>query len=276
MNRRLYRSGILFAVAILALTVSIFAQRSQREEGRPIRGAGLPGSIRVLASNGVRAALQDLIPQWERAVGRPLTVEFNTSAATKRTIEANEPFDVTVLTTDVIDSLAKEGKLAAHGQATIGRIGVGVGVIARSAKPDIHTADTIKQTLLNAKSMTWGEEGASRPAIDRMIAGLGIAARLKAKVRLTNNVDESMELVRSGQADLVITLISEILPAAGVDFLGPLPPKFQAYVTFATGISAASRTMDAAQAAVKFITGSTVAPKFKANGIEPYPFSSSK
>jgi len=254
MKRRLHWSGILFTVAVLAVSVSSFSQREP---------------LRVLASNGVRAALQDLIPQWERAVGRPLMVEFDPSAAIKRKIEANEPFDVTVLTTDVLDSLAQEGKLAAHGRGKIGRIGVGVGVVAGTAKPDIRTADAIKQELLNAKSMTWGEEGASRPAIDRMINELGVADRLKPKVRLTKNVDQSMELVRTGQADLVITLISEILPAKGVEFAGPLPPKFQDYVTFAAGIGAASKNMDAAQAAVKFITGSTVAPAFKAKGIEP-------
>jgi molybdate transport system substrate-binding protein len=264
MKQRLY---ILFAVAALAATVSLFAQHGQGEERRPIR---------VLASNGVRAALQDLIPQWERAIGRPLSVEFNTSAATKRAIEAVEPFDVTVLTTDVIDSLVKEGKLAARGSSGIGRIGVGIGVIAGAAKPEIRTADAMKQTLLNAKSMTWGEEGASRPAIDRMINALGIADRLRPKVRLTKNVDQSMELVRTRQADLVITLISEILPAVGIDFVGPLPPKYQDYVTFAAGISAASKNVDAAQVAVKFISGSTAAAIFKAKGIEPYPFSSSK
>src|SRR5438093_13427670 len=108
--------------------------------------------------------------------------------------------------------------------------------------------------------MTWGEEGASRPAIDRMINELGVADRLKPKVRLTKNVDQSMELVRTGQADLVITLISEILPAKGVAFAGPLPPTFQDYVTFAAEISAASTNMDAAHARVQFITWSTARP----------------
>src|SRR5438128_7963793 len=241
MKRRLYWSGILFTVAVLAVSVSSFSQREP---------------LRVLASNGVRAALQDLIPQWERAIGRPLTVQFDPSAAIKRKIEANEPFDVTVLTTDVLDSLAQEGKLAAHGRGKIGRIGVGVGVVAGTAKPGIRTADASNQELLNAKSMTWGEEGASRPAIDRMINELGVADRLKTKVKFTKNVDQSMELVRTRQADLVITLISEILPAKGVDFVGPLPSKFQDYVTFATGVNAASKNMDAAQVAVNFITGS--------------------
>jgi molybdate transport system substrate-binding protein len=255
--KRWYQSGVFFTVAVLAVSVSTLSQGAQE------------GPIRVLASNGVRAALQDLIPQWERAAGRPLMVQFDPSAAIKRRIEANEPFDVTVLTTDVIDSLTKEGKLTAHARSEIGHIGVGVGVIAGAAKPDIRSADAIKKTLLDAKSMTYGEEGASRPAIDKMLAVLGIADRIQTKARLTKNVDESMELVRNGKANLVITLISEILPAKGVDYVGPLPPQFQNYVTFATGISAASKNMDAAQAAVKFITGSAVAPAFKAKGIEP-------
>src|SRR5207244_9146611 len=106
----------------------------------------------------------------------------------------------------------------------VGRIGVGGGVIAGAAKPDIHTADASKQALLDAKSVTYGEEGASRPAIDRMIDDLGIGDRLKTKVRLTKNVDQSMELLRTGQADLVITLISEILPVKDVELVGPLPP----------------------------------------------------
>src|SRR5205823_1125834 len=153
--------------------------------------------------------------------------EFDPSAAIKRKIEANEPFDVTVLTTDVIDSLAKEGKLTTQGRSGVGRIGVGVGVVRGAAKPDIKTPEGIKQVLLNAKSVTWGLEGASRPAIDKMVQAFGIADQLKSKVRLTRNVDESMDLVRSGQADFVITLISEILPAKGVDYAGPLAQKFQ-------------------------------------------------
>src|SRR5437867_6982415 len=76
----------------------------------------------------------------------------------------------------------------------------------------MHSCPTRRSSDL-AKGMTWGLEGASRPAIDKMVQEFGIADRIKTKVRLTKNVDESMDLVRSGQADLVITLISEILPA---------------------------------------------------------------
>ena len=226
--------------------------------------------IRVLASNGVRAVLKDLIPQCERAVGRPLAVEFALSASIKRRIESNESFDVAILASDVIDALIKEAKLAPRSRAEIGRSGVGVGIRAGAAKPDIGTPEAMKQTLSNSKGVTYAEEGASRPVIDKMVQDLGLADRLKAKTKLSKSTDQSMELLFAGQADIVMTLISEILPVKGAELVGPLPSKFQDYVTFSTAISAGSKNVEAAQALVKFITGPTVAPAFKAKGIEPH------
>ena len=226
--------------------------------------------VRVLASNGVRAVLKDLIPQCERAVGRPLAVEFALSASIKRRIEDNESFDVTILASDVIDALIKEGRLAPRSRAGIGRSGVGVGIRAGAAKPDISIPEAMKQTLLNAKTVTYAEEGASRPVIDKMVQDLGIADRLKPKTKLSKSTDQSMELLFAGQADIVMTLISEILPVKGAELVGPLPAKFQDYVTFSTAISAGSKNVEAAQALIKFITGPAAASAFKAKGIEPH------
>ena len=231
-------------------------------------GSAQPEPVRVLASNGVRPALKDLIPECERAIGRPLAIEFNPSAAIKRTIDADALFDVTILTSDVIDTLIKGGKLDSGTHPEVGRIGVGVGILQGAPKPNIQTPDAIKATLLNAKAITYGEEGASRPAIDNMIQVLGIADRLRAKTRFAKTVDESMVLLRTRQVDTVLTLISEILPVQGVEFVGPLPAKFQMYVKFSMGISASSKNKDAARALVQFLTGPSAAAAFKAKGID--------
>jgi len=246
-----------FAFAVL-LGLTIFAIASAQN-----------APIHVFASNGVRAVLQDLIPQCERALGRKLDVEFATSAAIKRRIEANESFDVAVLASDVIDGLIKTGQLTRN-RVDIGSSGIGVGMRAGAARPDIRTPEAMKETLLNAKAVTYAEEGASRPAIDKMVQALGIAPRLKPKTKLTKATDQPMELLFAGESDLVITLISEILPVKGADLVGPLPQKFQSYVTFSTAISARSKNADAAQALVKFIAGPAVAPAFKAKGLEPH------
>ncbi len=226
--------------------------------------------IRVLASNGVRAVLQDFIPECEQAIGQPLAVEFGTSASIKRKIEANELFDVTILASDVIDELIKAGKLARGSRAEIGQSGVGVGVRRGAAKPDIRTPEAMKKALLSATNITYGEEGASRPAIDKMIRDLGIAESLKTKPSLTKTVDKSMDRLRRGTSDMVITLISEIVPVKDTELAGPLPASFQGYVTFSTGISVASKGATAAQALVRFLTGPAGGPALKAKGFEPH------
>jgi molybdate transport system substrate-binding protein len=104
--------------------------------------------VHVLASNGMKAVIDDLKPQAERAIGRPLVIEFGTSSAVKTRIEDGEEFDVAILTSDVIDDLAKAGKIAAETRTEIARCGIGIGVRAGAAKPDIRSIDALKKTLL--------------------------------------------------------------------------------------------------------------------------------
>ena len=46
------------------------------------------------------------------------------------------------------------------------------------------------------------------------------------------------ELVASGEIDLGIVAITQILTTPGVQYVGPLPPEVQSYITFTGGISA--------------------------------------
>jgi ABC-type molybdate transport system substrate-binding protein len=74
--------------------------------------------------------------------------------------------------------------------------------------------------------------------------------------------------VAAGTVDLVITLISEILPASGVDLVGALPAKFQNYVSFQAGLSANSLHPEDANNLIEILTGPLAVPVFKANGME--------
>src|SRR4029453_15814247 len=56
--------------------------------------SGQQTEIRVLASNGVKSAMEDLVPQCERATGRRLAMRFNSSTSLKQSIENGEAFHV--------------------------------------------------------------------------------------------------------------------------------------------------------------------------------------
>jgi molybdate transport system substrate-binding protein len=257
MKRRVFAAAM--AMTIIGI-ICLFAEGS---------AAQAPPAVRVVASNGVQGALKDLIPQCERAIGRPLAVEFGTTASIKPRIESGESFDVTFLTSDAIDALIKAGKLAADSRANAARVGIGVGIRAGAAKPDVSTAEALKKTLLNAKSITYAQAGASRPVIDKMLGSMGIADALKSKTLLLPGAEETTAAVVGGKAEVLLTLISEIVSAKGMELDGPLPKEFQTYVAFAAGVSANAKNAEAAKAAVKFLTGPKAAAAYKAKGMEP-------
>jgi molybdate transport system substrate-binding protein len=229
------------------------------------------GEIRMLCSNGMKAVVEEVRPQMERAIGHPLSIEFSSTASFKEKIDAGATFDVAILTSDAMDTLTKEHKLAPGSRADVARTGVGIGVRAGAPKPDISTPDKLKQTLLKTKSITYTKNGASAVFVTRMIDRLGIAAELKPKLIAETRAGRVSQSVAEGQADMVLTLISEILPVNGVQYLGPLPGDLQGYTVLTAGVGAQAKDAEAAKAAVKFLAGPSIAPLLKAKGMEPAP-----
>jgi hypothetical protein len=74
-----------------------------------------------------------------------------------------------------ICDLATAGKIDPASRVAIARAGSGVSVAAGSPKPDVSTAETLKRTLLQAKSIGFTGIGSSRPGNEALLAKLGIA-----------------------------------------------------------------------------------------------------
>jgi molybdate transport system substrate-binding protein len=225
--------------------------------------------LHIICSNGFRASLEKLLPQAERASGHKAKVEFGASRNLKSTIEGGQPFDLTILTPQVIDDLTKEGKVAAGTKVDLASTGIGVAVRAGRPKPDVATAQAIKQTLLAAKSIGYVQVGAGTPAILEMLNRLGISEDLAKKTAFQTGAEESMKNLAAGQVDLALALVSEILPASGVQFAGPLPAEFQKRITMSAGISSAAKNREAAAKFIHSLTSPEAAPAIKASGMEP-------
>jgi molybdate transport system substrate-binding protein len=227
------------------------------------------GALRVFASNGIQEVMKEIQPQAERAIGRPLALEFGLAASLGKRAEAGEAFDAAILTTEGTDALIKSGKIAAATRVEIARVGIGLAVRSGTPKPDIGTPEAMKRTLLKAKSITYGREGASRVYIEKMEERLGITADVKAKTILEEATPRPQERVAAGGAEILMTLISEILPFHELDLAGPLPGDMQHYVSFAAGVAAHTANADAAKALFKFLKTPGLSPVFKAKGMEP-------
>ena len=225
-------------------------------------------SVHVLVSNGLKASLEDLHKSCEASVGRPLDIKFNSTASLKKSIEAGERFDVTMITTEAIEDLVKQGRLAGDTKMSIGRSELGIGIKSGLAKPDIKTVDGLKKALREVKSITYPQDGASRGYIEKVFERLGIAAEVKPKIILAPGSGPATQSVADGKAGFVITLFSEILPIKGVDILGALPGEFQSDIKFSAAASAAASQKQVAKAVIACVTGSKATPVLKAKGID--------
>jgi molybdate transport system substrate-binding protein len=222
--------------------------------------------ITVLASTAVKTTLEALAPQFEKATGNKVDLTFAPASVLKGKIEQGTAFDVAVLTAPIIDSLAGEGKID-KASTGIAHSGIGVAIRKGNPKPDIGTSEAFKQALLKASSVGFTAGGATGAYLKTLFEKLGIADQLKPKLKLLQG--GAGEAVASGEVEIGMTQISEILPHPGAELVGPLPADIQSYTHFSAAVSPASKEADAGKAFIKFLAGPDALAVIKAKGMEP-------
>jgi molybdate transport system substrate-binding protein len=210
-----------------------------------------------------------VVPEFEKA-GHKVVVENDTVGALTKRIEGGEAFDVAVLTPAAIDDLTKKGKLADGSKTVLARVGVGVMVKAGAPAPDISTVEAFKRALTNAKSVAYidpASGGSSGIYVAGLLDRLGIAAEVKPKAKLKQG-GYVADLIKSGEAELGIHQISEIVPVKEVTLVGPLPAEIQNYTTYAAGVGASAKDSEAAKALIKVLSGPSAAAVLKEKGMD--------
>lgn len=233
-------------------------------------GQADPGNtpeIKVWTARAIATVLAEIGPQFERATGYKLDISSDLPTGFARRANAGEPFDILISGSAPVDEWIIEGKILGETRADIARSGIGVGVRAGARKPDITSVEAFKRALLEAKSIAYLKVG-SGVYMAGLLKRLGIAEAINSKVTRPDS-DIVTELVAKGEVELGIVVITQILTTPGVELVGPLPPEIQSYVTFTAGISAKSKSPEAARDLIKFLTGPTATPVIKAQGMEP-------
>ena len=221
--------------------------------------------ITLLCSNALKSVLEELGPQFEKASGHKLKMKFGTTGPLQVQIEKGEAFDVAILGVGATDALIRQGKLAASTRTDIARSGMGVAIRKGAPRPDISSIDAFKQTMLAARSVAYNEAGITGSYLKDLFQRLGLSEALKAKTQSGRGA----EMVGEGKAEIGLTQVSEILPVAGAELAGPLPPELQQYTVFPAALSAAAIQAEAGQALLKFLKSPDAAKVLKAKGLEP-------
>lgn len=225
--------------------------------------------VHAMVSDGLKPVVEELTPQIEHTTGRKLAADFNSSKNLREKIQGGESFDAAIVTLDVLDDLIQRGKITSDSRTEISRTGIGVGVRAGAAKPDVSTPEALKRTLLAAKSISFNPTGASAAPTFKIFERLGIADEVKPKLVLDKEAGRPQMNVADGKVELVISLIPEIKFFPGIDLVGPMPGDLQSYVNFGGGVSSDAKDKDGAKKLLQFLSGPEAVPVLKAKGMEP-------
>jgi molybdate transport system substrate-binding protein len=230
-------------------------------------GMAQAGEIKVMTSAAFKEAYVQLVPQFERASEHKVVTLQAPSVDIMTRIRGGETVDLVIMAGASIDQLIKDGKIVPGSRTDLARSGIGVAVRAGAPKPDIGSAEALKRALLGAQSVAYST-GPSGVYLAGLFQRMGIADELKPKIRQVKGEPVGAVVAR-GDAEIGFQQVSELLPVAGIDFLGPLPADIQEMTVFSAGLHVAAKEPEAAKALVKFLTAPAAQPLIRKTGMEP-------
>jgi molybdate transport system substrate-binding protein len=234
-------------------------------------GNASAAEIKVLSTVALQSVMEDLAPQFEKATNHKVTIEFGLGGPLGKRIQDGEAADVFVGPQGAIDSLIKAGKLQPGSDVGLARSSVGVAVRKGAAKPDISTPEALKRALIAARAISYTNPafgGASGVHFSKVIERLGIADEMKAKTKFPPEGGLTGRLLVTGEAEIAVQQIGELMSVEGIDVLGPLPGDLQSVTTYAAAIPSAAHQPESARALVKYLQSPEAAAVMKAKGLD--------
>lgn len=229
--------------------------------------------VKILTAGAMKAVVLELVPAFEKETGHKAIVDNDTAGGLARRIQGGEAFDLAIITPGVLNDLAGKGKVVGDTRVSVARVGVGVVVKEGAPAPDVSNVEAFKKALLAAKTVAYidpASGGSSGIYLTGLFDKLGIAADIKPKAKLKQG-GYVADLIASGEAEIGLHQISEILPVKGVKLVGPLPAEIQNYTTYAAAVGTDAKQPDGAKALIKLLTGAPAESVLKTRGMERPP-----
>jgi molybdate transport system substrate-binding protein len=227
--------------------------------------------LTLIAPGGIRAAVNQMLPEFERKTGNTVKATFGSGGGTKARVVKGEPFDVPVVQVPYEDVI-KSGHVVVASETPLANVSVGLAVRAGAPKPDISSAEAVKKLLLGAKSIAYPNAASGAAAgvsFDETLQKLGITEEMKPKLKIAQGGAGAMAMLAKGEVDYGFTFVSEIITEPGVEAVGPLPRDISTPTFLTAFLSADSKNAEAAKALISFLSSPAAAAVYKERGMLP-------
>jgi molybdate transport system substrate-binding protein len=249
-------------VAAMAAMIVALAQGARAQSGK--------GEVTLIAPGGARAAVEQLIPGFEKKTGYKVKATFGSGGGTHKQVVNGEAFDVPIVQPpyqDVLDS----GNVVKSSEKPLASVAVGVAVKQGAAKPDISSPEAVKKMFAAAKSISYPNAAGGAAAgvtVDEMFKKLGMAEQVESKIKRAQGGAGAMQMVAKGDAEIGMTFLSE-MEEPGIDVVGPLPGSVATPTRLVGFVSAHAKDPAAAKALLDYLASPEAAPVYKAQHMMP-------
>jgi molybdate transport system substrate-binding protein len=247
----------LLAFTIAALTFTAGASAQEKE-------------ITLIAPGGIRVAIEQMIPAFEKKSGYKVKATFGSGLGTKKQVAEGGAFDVPVVQPPYPEVIAS-GNVVADSAKPLATISIGIAVRKGMPKPDISTVDAVKKTLLAAKSVSFpNPAGGAAAGVSFMetLNKLGIADQMKATLKPAQGGAGAMEMVAKGEAEIGLTFLSE-MEDPGIDVVGALPKTISPPTSLVGFISTHAKNPEGAKKLLDYLASKDAAAVYKSVRMQP-------
>jgi len=243
----------------------------------PMTGTAFAAEVHVMISAGFYRVYAELSPAFERASGNRLITTRGPSMgdspeAIPTRLARGELADVVIMDGGAVDELGKRGLVRNGSKIDLARSLIGMVVRAGAAKPDIGSVESLRNTLVAAKSIAYSDSGSGTYLSTTLFPKLGIAEQIAGKsrkVRGPPSGEPVAAVVARGEAEIGFQQVSELIHVPGISFVGTIPAEVQPETFFSGALTSTVRQPDAAIALIRFFTSRDAAPVILQAGLTP-------
>lgn len=228
-------------------------------------GNAVAAEVTVFCTQALRTSLLELAPKFEAATGNKVILVVAPSGQLVKKIADGDVADLLIANADNIDALIKSGKVTGD-RIHIARAQVGLSIKAGNPRPDISSAAAVRKALLDAKAIAYSAGGLSGNNFEFAMNKLGILDEVKKKAI---SGSPAAKFVVSGEADIAVQQISELIAVQGSELLGPLPAELDQVTQFSMGVLSDGKSKDTARALVEFLQTPESRAVIKSKGLTP-------
>jgi molybdate transport system substrate-binding protein len=228
--------------------------------------------LKVMISGGFSGPYEKLLPEFERTTGIKVTTSSGSSQGTgPQTIGAQlargVPVDVVILSREGLAEQIAAHRIVVGSDVDLARTPIGVAVRSGAAKPDVSTVEAFRKFVLNSKTVAVPASTSGIFLTKEVFPRLGIADKVNVKVAPRGTGAAAM--VASGEADVGLLPVSEIVHAPGIELAGVIAEEIQLNQVFAAAVVAGSNEIESAKRLIAFLASERASAAIKGGGMEP-------